>query len=154
LTTVGAFAVVAVVQEKGGDDRLPAFAGLSQREPLLAFCMMIFLLSLAGIPPLAGFFGKFYLFKSALLVSGGVQPLGLLWLVILALAMSAVSLYYYLQVLKQIYVAETPPGASVIAPSFGSKALVGVLALSVVVLGCAPNLLLARLVAAIGPTAM
>src|SRR5213594_4009955 len=100
LTTVGAFAVVAVVQERAGDDSLTAFAGLSRRSPGLAFCLMIFLLSLAGIPPLAGFFGKFYLFKSALVARGPAQPLGLLWLVILALGMSAVSLYYYLQVLK------------------------------------------------------
>jgi len=151
LTTVGAFAVVAVVQQRAGDDRLSAFAGLSAREPLLAFCMMIFLLSLAGIPPLAGFFGKFYLFKSALVARGPAQPLGLLWLVILALGMSAVSLYYYLQVLKQIYVAEAPAGAPVIAAAFESKALVAVLAVSVVVLGCAPNVLVGRLVAAIGP---
>jgi len=149
LTTVGAFAVVALVQERAGDDHLPAFAGLSQREPWLAFCMMIFLLSLAGIPPLAGFFGKFYLFKAALFTTGAVQPLGLLWLVIVALGMSAVSLYYYLQVLKQIYVADLPAGAPAIVAGFWNKALVAALALSVVVLGCAPNLLLERLRAAI-----
>src|SRR5438128_4137116 len=56
LTTLGAFGVVAVVQEKTGGDKLSDFAGLSRREPVLAFCMLIFMLSLAGIPPLAGFF--------------------------------------------------------------------------------------------------
>jgi NADH-quinone oxidoreductase subunit N len=150
LTTVGAFAVVAVVQARGGDDGLRAFAGLSQREPLLALCMMIFLLSLAGIPPLAGFFGKFYLFKSALVGPANGPSLGWLWLVILALGMSAVSLYYYLQVLKEIYVADAPPGAPAIDLAFGSKALVAALAFSVVALGCAPGVLLERLLAAIG----
>src|SRR5204862_7624178 len=100
LTTLGAFAVVTVVQEKIGGDKLSDFAGLSRREPVLAFCMLIFMLSLAGLPPLAGFFGKFYVFLAALRSGGG--NLGLLWLVILAIAFSAVSLYYYLQVLKQI----------------------------------------------------
>src|SRR5207253_11289196 len=58
LTTLGAFGVVAVVQQSAGTDRLSDFAGLSRRAPVIAFCMLIFMLSLAGIPPLAGFFGK------------------------------------------------------------------------------------------------
>jgi NADH-quinone oxidoreductase subunit N len=149
LTTVGAFAVVAIVLERSGDDRLTAFAGLSRREPVVALCMMIFLLSLAGIPPLAGFFGKFYLFKSALYTPGAApQSLGLLWLVILALAMSTVSLYYYLQVLKQIYVAEAPADAPAIQVWFPTKVLLVGLALGVVVLGCAPDILMGRLLSA------
>src|ERR1051325_1937839 len=89
LTTLGAFGVVLVVQQREGSDRLSDFAGLSRRAPLVAFCMMIFMLSLAGIPPLAGFFGKFYVFAAA--VGTDPQNLGLLWLVVLAIAMSAVS---------------------------------------------------------------
>jgi NADH-quinone oxidoreductase subunit N len=147
LTTLGAFAVVTVVQERAGDDRITTFAGLSQREPSVALCLMIFLLSLAGIPPLAGFFGKFYLFKSALFAPGAAQPLGLLWLVLLALAMSAVSLYYYLQVLKQAYVAQAPADAPALAVSGLRKILLVALASSVIVFGCAPNLLLQPLLA-------
>ena len=103
LTVVGAFGVVSLVEEKSGRAALSDFAGLGRRAPLVSFCMLVFMLSLAGIPPLAGFFGKFYVFAAAV---GSGQSLGLLWLVILAIGMSAVSLYYYLQVLKQIYVTE------------------------------------------------
>jgi NADH-quinone oxidoreductase subunit N len=149
LTTVGAFGVVGFVQAAAGNDRLPAFVGLSRRAPLLAFCMMIFMLSLAGIPPLAGFFGKFYIFAAAL--GAGAQPLGLLWLVILAIGVSAVSLYYYLQVLKQIYVADASLEQNMTAaptPILGQVVL-SLLALSVLLLGCAPNLIIDRLTSAI-----
>src|SRR5579862_2128788 len=104
VTTIGAFGVVAVVEQGTGGEKLSDFAGLSRRAPVVSFCMLIFMLSLAGIPPLAGFFGKFYVFTAA--VKSDTPNLGLLWLVVLAVAMSAVSLYYYLQVLKQIYVAD------------------------------------------------
>src|SRR5437763_9455256 len=87
LSTLGAFGVVSVVQQQTGGESLSDFAGLSRRSPVVSFCMMIFMLSLAGIPPLAGFFGKFYIFASAL--GTDPQKLGLLWLVVLALGMSA-----------------------------------------------------------------
>jgi NADH-quinone oxidoreductase subunit N len=139
LTTVGAFGVVAVVEQGAGGDKLSDFAGLSRRAPLVSFCMFIFMLSLAGIPPLAGFFGKFYVF-AAVVKSG--SNLGLIWLVILAIAMSAVSLYYYLQVLKQIYVADRPVNASILGVPLLSQITLALLALGVVVLGCAPSLIL------------
>jgi NADH-quinone oxidoreductase subunit N len=101
--------------------------------------MLVFLLSLAGIPPLAGFFGKFYIFAAAL----DAEPhLGLLWLVLLAVAMSAVSLYYYLRVLKQIYVVDGPPGAPTIRVALVTRVAIWVLAGVVVLLGCLPGLLL------------
>lgn len=139
LTVLGAFGVVAVVEQRGDDDRFAVFAGLGKRAPVLSFCMMIFMLSLAGIPPLAGFFGKFYVFAAAL--SFG-KNLALLWLVVLAIAMSAVSLYYYLQVLKQIYVA--PSTGDAVSASWPARISIVLLAASVVILGVAPNLLVGR----------
>ena len=140
VTALGAFGVVAIVQERGGSEQLTAFAGLSKRSPVLSVCMLIFLLSLAGIPPLAGFFGKFYLFSAAM-------SRGLLWLVIFAIAMSAVSLYYYLQVLKQIYVVNGE-GPRLTACGLGCS-VSAVLAIAVVLLGCAPDLLVEPLLRAI-----
>jgi len=148
LTTIGAFGVVAVVEAQSGDDKLTSFAGLSRRAPVVSMCMMVFMLSLAGIPPLAGFFGKFYVFTAA--IQYGAPDLGLLWLVILAIAMSAVSLYYYLQVLKQIYVAE-PTKMAGNGPSVLTQVVLGLLALLVTLLGIAPNLILKTLLAAIHP---
>jgi NADH-quinone oxidoreductase subunit N len=139
-TVLGAFGVVAVVQERSGSDRFGAFAGLGKRAPLLSFCMLVFMLSLAGIPPLAGFFGKFYLFAAAL---SGWKNLALLWLVILAVAMSAVSLYYYLQVLKHIYVI--PGETSALRTSWPAQLSILLLAALVVVLGIAPSLLLDKI---------
>ena len=145
LTTLGAFGVVSVVQQQTGGDRLADFAGLGRRSPWVALAMMVFILSLAGIPPLAGFFGKFYLFTAAL--RNGAAGMGLLWLVVLAIALSAVSLYYYLQVLKQIFVAPAAEG-TVTAPGSGSwlqQAVLLVVALAVLALGCLPEWLIHRL---------
>ncbi|MGD0443053.1 MAG: NADH-quinone oxidoreductase subunit N [Edaphobacter sp.] len=139
MTVLGAFGVVAMVEEETGGDSLSDFAGFSRRAPVASFCMLIFLLSLAGIPPLAGFFGKFYLFAAVLGSTPG--SLGLLWAVVLAIAMSAVSLYYYLKVLKSIYVIDPPVEAVPIRISALRQAVVGLIALGVVLLGCAPNLL-------------
>jgi NADH-quinone oxidoreductase subunit N len=112
--------------------------------------MVIFMLSLAGIPPLAGFFGKFYLFSAAL--HAGTNQ-GLLWLVALGLVGSFVSLYYYLQVLKAIFVdasplAEEKPWERPRAVSL-HESTVTVLAAAVVLLGVMPNVLASRILAAI-----
>jgi len=137
VTVLGAFGVVAVLEQRTGSDTFATFAGLNRRAPVLSFCMLIFMLSLAGIPPLAGFFGKFYVFAAAL--SNG-KDLALLWLVVLAIAMSAVSLYYYLQVLKQIYVI--PGDNTPVRASWPAQFTIILMAAAVVVLGLAPNLLL------------
>ncbi len=150
VTLVGAFGVVGAVRRETGGDDFSNFSGLASRSPLLAGCMVIFMLSLAGIPPLAGFFGKFYLFSVALR-SGANQAL--LWLVALGLVGSFVSLYYYLLVLKAIFVDEPAiPRARLLdrIPS-GSlqRATVTLVAAAVVFLGIMPGVLASRILVAI-----
>ena len=150
VTLVGAFGVVGVVRRETGGDDFSDFCGLSSRSPLLAGCMAVFMLSLAGIPPLAGFFGKFYLFSAAL-HPGGSQAL--LWLVVLGLVGSFVSLYYYLLVLKAIFVdeASTPVARPLhrIPPEVVQQGTVAILAAIVVLLGVIPNVLASRILAAV-----
>jgi NADH-quinone oxidoreductase subunit N len=146
VTLVGAFGVVAMVRcETGGDD-FSHFAGLSSRSPLLAGCMAIFMLSLAGMPPLAGFFGKFYLFSAAL--RAGANH-GLLWLVALALFGSLISLYYYLIVLKVIFLDEPATEISRFKVDWLQRTSLTVLAIAVLFLGIMPAALLAPIVASV-----
>jgi len=142
VTALGAFAVVGVVEANTRGETLDDFAGLSRRAPVLSFCMLVFVLSLAGIPPLAGFFGKFYVFTAAAR-SGPV--LGLLWLVIVAVATSAISLYYYLQILKKIYVVPAAENMPPIRAGWPAQVSIVMLAVMVIALGCAPDFLLQKL---------
>jgi NADH-quinone oxidoreductase subunit N len=150
ITLVGAFGVVAMVRRETGGDDFSNFAGLSSRSPLLAGCMSVFMLSLAGIPPLAGFFGKFYLFSVALRADANH---GLLWLVAVALLGSFISLYYYLMVLKAIFVDEpalaSPRHVGVVPPALLTRATVAVLAATVLLLGITPEILAAPILAAV-----
>jgi NADH-quinone oxidoreductase subunit N len=139
VTTVGAFGVVFVVEEATGGDAINNFKGLSRRAPGLSLCLLVFLLSLGGIPPLAGFIGKFFLFSAA--VAADEKNLSLLWLVILAIAMSAVSFYYYLRVLKAAYVEDAATDAPAIKVPFLTMLALALLAALVILLGCAPGLL-------------
>ena len=149
LTTIGAFGVVGVVERATGSDRLDSFLGLHKRNPLLAAVLLVLFLSLAGIPPLVGFWAKFNLFAAVLTLGSGPSPVpwplsslptNALALVVLALAFSAVSLYYYLQVLKRAYVMpaidETPIKAHPV-----TLAVLLAIAAAVVVFGCFPSLL-------------
>jgi NADH-quinone oxidoreductase subunit N len=119
------------------------------RSPFLAGSMSIFLLSLAGLPPLAGFFGKFYLFSVAF-HAGGHH--GLLWLVAVALFGSFVSLYYYLIVLKVIFV-DQPSTSTSQQLNFSIFALlrttIALLAAAVLFLGIMPQTLAARIIASL-----
>jgi NADH-quinone oxidoreductase subunit N len=137
LTTIGAFGVVGVVERATGSDKLDSFLGLHKRNPVLAAVLLVLFLSLAGIPPLVGFWAKFNLFAAVLGVSAGPVPFAL---VALAVALSAVSLYYYLQVLKRAYVMpavdETPIKAHPV-----TLAVLVAIAAAVVLLGCFPALL-------------
>jgi NADH-quinone oxidoreductase subunit N len=109
---VGAFAVVTLVEMETGSTHLDAFTDLGRRAPMPAAVMTVCLLSMAGIPPLAGFAGKFYLF------AGAIQA-GYLWLAFVGLLMSMISVYYYLSVAKTMYIAvsETPQPLEVPLPA-------------------------------------
>lgn len=93
--TVGAFTVATYFYTVTGSDKIKDYAGLSQRSPLMAAVMLVTMLSMAGIPPLAGFVGKFYLFQTV------VE--NYLWLAFIGLIMSMVSVYYYLRVALVMY---------------------------------------------------
>ena len=146
VTLVGAFAIVAIVRRETGNDDITNFSGLSSRSPLLAASMGIFMLSLAGLPPLVGFFGKFYLFSAAFR-SGADE--GLAWLVALALFGSLISLYYYLVVLKVIFVDEAARVTVPIRPEWLQKFTVAVLAAIVLILGVIPAALVSHIATAL-----
>ncbi|HTL37763.1 MAG TPA: NADH-quinone oxidoreductase subunit N, partial [Kofleriaceae bacterium] len=100
ITTMGAFAIVAYVGSKGRERLLvDDWAGFAGQHPAAALAMVICLLSLGGMPPTGGFFGKFYVFKSAMDVYNGQ----LLWLVIIGVVNSAISIYYYLRIVTAMY---------------------------------------------------
>jgi len=114
-TNFGAFAVVTYVAQKGEKyTKIDDFAGLAQRQPMMAAMLTIFLLSLIGVPLTGGFFGKFYIFKAAL-------DANLVWLTVLGLLNSAVAAYYYLRVLVVMYMKDPEP--SVEAPGAAGPAL-------------------------------
>ena len=142
LTNIGAFGVVAALASRAGGDDMDSFNGMARRAPFLSLLMLIFVLSLAGIPPLGGFFGKFYLFAAA--VQCDAQNYGLLWLVILGIFMSAVSLYYYLILLKHIYVIAPKDSRRIATPTYLNTCL-GLVALGVILLGIFPERLLSLL---------
>lgn len=145
-TLLGAFGVIAFVRRETGGDDFEHFAGLRTRSPFLAACMSIFILSLAGLPPLAGFFGKFYLFSAAM---GAGENHGLLWLVALALAGSLISLYYYLAVLKVILLDAPATSAASVHIDPLQRISVSALALLVLFLGLMPQSLVTRISASL-----
>ena len=95
LATICAFGAYMVVAEQNGDGSFTAFNGLGKKQPLLAAVLVIAMLSLAGIPPTAGFFGKYFLFTAAF----EKYP----WLVVLAVINSAISIYYYFKIIIAMY---------------------------------------------------
>ena len=110
-SNLAAFLVVVVFFRTTQSDEIDDYSGLSRRSPLLASALTLGLLSLAGVPPLAGFFGKFILL-------GAAVREGLIWLVYIGALCIVISLYYYLMVIKQMYMGEIKdPRPLAIAPS-------------------------------------
>ena len=121
---MGAFAVVAFFEDKTGSCQIESYSGLSKSSPVLSACLAVFMLSLAGIPPLAGFLAKFYVFAAAIKMAGNGESYSwLYWLVGIGLLTSVFALYYYANVIKTMYFSAdespyklrfTPPALTVI----------------------------------------
>jgi NADH-quinone oxidoreductase subunit N len=128
---MGAFLVVEALARAEGSEATAAFRGLAQRSPLLALAMLLFLLSLGGIPFVAGFWAKLYVFWAA-------AERGLYWLVLLGAILTVVALFYYLLVAKRMYIEEPErPGRVSVAPTLAWS--VALCALGVVILGLYPK---------------
>jgi NADH-quinone oxidoreductase subunit N len=137
---LGAFAIVIAVSQAIGSDEIEDYSGLGRRSPFLAFAMLIFLLSLAGVPPLAGFIGKVYIFVAAI-------KEGLYTLITVGLINIVISLYYYLIVVKKMYIIE-PHDPSPVSISGPMKAVVYVGLAGTLAIGIYPQPVIDWVVAA------
>jgi NADH-quinone oxidoreductase subunit N len=128
VTNLAAFGIITVIGQSVGSDDISAYAGLSRRSPALAFLLLAAVLSLGGVPPFAGFIGK-------LLVFGSAIKANMVWLAFLGVINSIVALYYYLNILKVVYLHpadENCPPIKVIAPW---AVALGICAAGILVLG-------------------
>jgi len=135
VSTVGAFGTLILCGSRGAEAvSYEDLAGLGRRHPAVALAFSVFLLSLAGIPPLAGFFGKFYLFRVAI-------DSGFITLAVLGLINSVVAAYYYLRVLVVMYMKEPEPSAPIATPMRSGHVVTALIvaAALVLLLGLLPN---------------
>jgi NADH-quinone oxidoreductase subunit N len=132
--TLGAFAVVTLVRDAGGEaTHLSRWAGLGRRSPLVAGTFAVFLLAFAGIPLTSGFAGKFAVFKAA--ADGGAVPL-----VIVGVLCSAVAAFFYVRVIVLMFFSEpAPEGPTVAVPSVLTTTTIGIAVATTVVLGILPQ---------------
>jgi NADH-quinone oxidoreductase subunit N len=136
-SVLGAFMVISLVMRRLESDEISGLAGLNQRSPLLAATLTLAMVSLAGIPPLAGFFGKFLLLKAVVQQSAG-QP-AYYWLVGVALAGVVISIYYYFGVVRAIYWSKDTPDLSPIKVSCPAKIGIYACVIGMLVFGLFPN---------------
>ncbi len=128
---LGAFGVVIAVAHVINSEEIEDYNGLNRRSPFLAFAMLLFLLSLAGVPPLAGFIAKLYIFVAAM-------EAGLITLVVFGLINVVISMYYYLIVVKKMYINEpTDPTPVTVSPMM--KTAIGVAMAGTLILGIWPK---------------
>ena len=133
---IGIWATVLMLRRREyAGERIEDFEGLHRRAPFWAFAMVVFLLSLGGIPPTAGFIGKYYLFAAAIKSGYG-------WLAIVAVLMSAVSMFYYLKVVVAMYLRESGEGEFAVTPSL--KLCAGICLAMTLILGILPQPLLTQ----------
>lgn len=146
-TTMAAFTVIALVLRQLETEDVSGLAGLNQRSPLLATTMTLAMVSLAGIPPLAGFFGKFLLFKAV--VERGATDHAYYYLAFTALVGVVISFYYYFGVIRVIYWSKDAPESSPIALSGPMKLAVAVCMAGMFYLGLFPGVLVDAAAAAV-----
>jgi NADH-quinone oxidoreductase subunit N len=112
VSSIAAFAIAIIVAANVGSEKFEAFNGLAKRKPFLSAALTISMLSMAGIPPLAGFFGKYYIFSEAI-------KTGHVWLVVLAVINSIVGVYYYFKVIIAMYTKESDEVVFQVKPAYG-----------------------------------
>ena len=139
-TTLAAFAVIALVMRHLDSEDISGLAGLSQRSPLLAATLTLAMVSLAGIPPLAGFFGKFLLLKAV--IEQGATHRGYYFLAFTALVGVVISLYYYFGVIRAVYFSKDAAAVSPIVISLPMKLAIGLCVAGIFYLGLFPSALL------------
>jgi NADH-quinone oxidoreductase subunit N len=133
-TILAAFAVIGLVTRQLDSDDISVFAGLNQRSPLLAATMTISMVSLAGIPPLAGFFGKFLLLKSAIEAGPAYY-----WLLAVAIAGVGISIWYYFGIIKALYWSPAPANTTPIAVPLLAKITAAICIVGMLFLGVYPS---------------
>jgi NADH-quinone oxidoreductase subunit N len=129
---LGAFAVVIALAREAPGALVRDFAGLGRRAPLLALAMGMFLISLAGIPPFAGFWGKFFIFQAAIFADQA-------WLAVVMVVNSVISLYYYAAVVRQMYFVEVPEARPLRVPALVTG-VVMLAAVAILAVGFFPDL--------------
>jgi len=133
---MGAFAVLVLIGKKGEDNlTLEGVAGLGYKKPILGIVLTIFLFSLMGLPPTAGFTAKFYIFAGAI-------EAGYIWLAVLGVLNSAVSLYYYLRVMVQMYFKDPEEDYAWVSINIPTAISIAISIVGVLYLGIFPNSLM------------
>jgi NADH-quinone oxidoreductase subunit N len=141
---MGAFTMVILLcRQNFRGDQVEDFRGLARAHPLAGIGFLIFFLSLAGLPPTAGFVGKFYLFSAAI-------ESGYIWLALIGVLNSVLSVYYYFKVVVNMYMAE-PAGKVKISTSVPLRLALGLMVVGVILIGIYPDPLLSAVKASVAP---
>ncbi len=142
--SIGAFSVIILLRKTGvKGDEIKDFSGFARRYPSLGFCMLIFLISLIGLPPTSGFIGKLYLFAAAV-------ESEYYYLAVIGVLMSVVSLFYYMQVAKTMYIDEEIEGQELV-PSMALTFVVYICAAATLLIGMFPDGFISAAMAAVLP---
>jgi NADH-quinone oxidoreductase subunit N len=134
LADLAAFTAVIAISNKMGSDLIKDYAGMGKLSPILTLALTLGLISLIGLPPTAGFMAKFYVFS-------GAASNGLLWLVIIAVINSAISAYYYLSVVKFMWLGK-PTNEGRVTSSIALRLVLAISCLGIIIFGIAPTIIM------------